>query len=228
MSNFDKVASLTSDTPLSGASPIVVNKVLKNTYILLSFCLGFSALMAYVGMAMGVGQTPAMVVSVVSILLAMFVLPSFANSVGGLPILFVITGGLGLGLAPLLGAYFGAGAGDIVMTAFTGTAGIFLGLSFYALTSKKDFSFLATFVLAGMIGVLVLAIINIFAGIPLLSLALSFAVVLLMTASILMQTSDITKGYQTNYILATMGMFISIFNLFTSLLHILGAMSGDD
>ena len=213
----------------SEAQVLSTNKVLKNTYALLSATLFFSAVMAFVSMAMELPRGIGLVSMIVAMGLIWFALPRTANSSKGLWVVFGITGLLGLGIGPLLTSYLAmANGGQIVMTAFGGTGVIFLGLSGYALTSRKDFSFLTGFLVVGM-GIAVVAMIaNIFLGMPALSLAISSAVILIMSGFILHDTSAIIRGEQTNYIVATVGMYLSIFNIFIHLLNLLGALSGDD
>jgi len=209
-------------------SALEANKVLKNTYLLLSATLAFSAVMAMVSMAVQMPPMTYMIAIIVSMVLGMFVLPKTANSSAGVGVIFLITGLLGFGLGSILNIYMAMANGpQIVATALGGTGIIFLGLSGYALTSKKDFSFLGGFLFAGMM-VLILAIIaSIFIQIPALSLAISSAVIMIMSGFILFDTSRIINGGETNYIMATYGIFLSIFNIFISLLNILGIMSDD-
>ena len=202
------------------------NKVIKNTYILLSMTLIFSGFTAFVGVASGIGHGAAIVADIVAIAMLWFVLPKTANSATGIPVIFAITGLLGFGLGPVLNYYLSVNP-SIVMTALGGTGAIFLGLSGYALTTRKDFSFLGGFVMIGMLVVLGAAILNIFLGIPALFLAVNAAVVLIMSAFILWQTSSLINNGETNYIMATAGLFLSILNLFQALLHLLGAFSDD-
>jgi len=158
--------------------------------------------------------------------LIFFALPRTANSSKGIWVVFGITGLLGFGIGPLLNAYMQiANGGQIIATAFSGTGLIFLALSGYALTSKKDFSFMAGFLMVGMVIAVVAMVANIFLGMPALSLAISSAVILIMSGFILYDTSAIIRGEQTNYILATVGMYLSIFNIFIHLLNLLGALS---
>jgi len=139
------------------------------------------------------------------------------------------SGLLGFGIGPLLNSYMQmSNGGQIVATAFSGTGLIFLGLSGYALTSKKDFSFMAGFLMVGLVIAIVAMVANIFLQMPALSLAISSAVILIMSGFILHDTSAIIRGEQTNYILATVGMYLSIFNIFIHLLSLLGVLSGDD
>jgi len=157
------------------------------------------------------------------------VLPRTANSSTGIWVVFGITGLLGFGIGPLLNSYLQLGnGGQIVATAFSGTGLIFLGLSGYALTSKKDFSFMAGFLMVGLVVALVAIVANIFLQMPALSLAISSVVILIMSGFILYDTSSIIRGEQTNDILATVGMYLSMFNIFIHLLNILGSFSGDD
>lgn len=208
---------------------VSANKVLKNTYLLLSATLAFSALMAVVSIAIQLPSWMYLVSVIGAIVMGMFVLPRTANSAAGIGVIFAITGLLGLGLGSILTMYLALPKGpEIIATAFGGTGLIFLGLSGYALTSKRDFSFLGGFVFAGMMVVVLAIIANLFLQMPALALAISGAIILLMSAFILFDTSRILKGGETNYIMATYGLYLSIFNIFVSLLQILGIMGGDD
>jgi modulator of FtsH protease len=161
-------------------------------------------------------------------LLGIFVRPKTANSASGVGVIFGITGLLGFGLGAILNIYLSLPHGEqTVAVAFGGTAFIFLGLSAYALTSKRDFSFMGGFLFAGMMVVLIAAIANIFLAMPAISLAISSVVILLMSGFILFDTSRIARGEEDNYIMATYGIYLSIFNIFISLLHLLGIM-GDE
>ena len=204
------------------------NKVLKNTYMLLSATLVFSALMAALSMALAVPSWMYLVSVIGAMLLGMFVLPRSANSGSGIGIIFLITGLLGFGLGAILTMYLALPNGpQIIGTAFGGTGLIFLGLSGYALTSKRDFSFMGGFLFAGVMVVFIAAIANIFLAMPALSLAVSAGIILLMSGFILFDTSRIINGGETNYIMATYGLYLTIFNIFISLLQILGIM-GDE
>jgi modulator of FtsH protease len=204
------------------------NKVLKNTYLLLAATLGFSALTAMLSMALAMPPWVYMATIVVAMLLGMFVLPRTAQSASGVGVLFLITGLMGFGLGSILSMYMALPNGPgIIATAFGGTALIFLGLSGYALVSKTDFSFMGGFLFAGMMVVLVAMVASLFLHMPALSLAVSGGIILLMSGFILFDTSRIKNGYETNYIMATYGIYLSIFNLFISLLQILGIMSDD-
>lgn len=219
----------TLSTARSESQILATNKVLKNTYALLSITLFFSAFMAYVSMAMQPPAGTGLFTMLAAMGLIWFALPRTANSSSGIWVVFAITGLLGFGIGPLLNAYLQtANGGQIVMTAMGGTGAIFLALSGYALTSRKDFSFMVGFLMVGMVVVIVAMIANIFLQMPMLSLAVSSAVILIMSGFILYDTSAIIRGEQTNYILATVSMYLSIFNIFIHLLNILGALSGDD
>jgi modulator of FtsH protease len=212
----------------SAGRAVETNKVLKNTYLLLSATLAFSALMAGVSMAMAVPTSMYMISVIGAMVLGMFVLPRTANSTTGIWVLFAITGLLGFGLGSILTVYLKLPHGaQIIATAFAGTGLIFLGLSGYALTTKRDFSFLGGFLFAGMMVIVLAMLANLFFAIPALALAISGAVILLMSGFILFDTSRIINGGETNYIMATYGIYLSIFNIFISLLQILGIMSDE-
>jgi modulator of FtsH protease len=202
------------------------NKIIRNTYMLLSMTLVFSGLLAFVSIAMQASHIIAFGATIVGILLLWFVLPRTQNSAAGIPVIFGITGLLGFGLGPMLSYYLAVNP-SIVMVAMGGTGTIFLGLSGYALTTRKDFSFLGGFIFVGLLVAIAAMVANLFLGIPALALAISAAVIMIMSGYILMQTSMMINGGETNYISATAGLFIAILNIFTSLLHILGAF-GDD
>jgi len=213
----------------TAGSALETNKVLRSTYALLSMTMLFSAAMAAVSMAFQMGPMAHLLSFVGSIVLIWFVLPRTANSAAGIGVVFGITGLMGFGLGPILNQYLAmTNGGQVVMTALGGTGIIFLSLSAYALTTKKDFSFLGGMLFAGFMVVLIAAIVNIFLAIPAVSLAISAAVIMIMSGFILYDTSRIINGGETNYILATVSMYLSIYNIFVSLLHILGAFSGDD
>jgi len=202
------------------------NKLIKNTYILLSMTLIFSAATAFLSVALQASFGTAFVATLVGIGLLWFVLPRTANSATGIPVIFGITGLLGFGLGPIIGYYLAVNP-SIVMTALGGTGAIFLGLSGYALTTRKDFSFMGGFLMVGLLVVIGAMILNIFLAMPALFLAVNAAIVMIMSGLILFQTSSLIRGGETNYIMATAGLFLSILNMFTALLHLFGAL-GDD
>jgi modulator of FtsH protease len=214
----------------SSTSVLSSNKLIKNTYTLLSGTLLWSALMAVVSMAMAPSPSISLVSSVGALVLIWFVLPRTANSAAGLWVVFALTGLLGFGLGPTLNYYIAAFSNgpQIIATAFGGTGIIFLGLSGYALSTKRDFSFMGGFIFAGMLVVMMASLAGLFLHMPALYLAISAAVILLMSGYILFETSQMVNGGQTNYIMATVGLYLAILNIFTSLLQLLGALSGDD
>ena len=209
-------------------SIIETNKVLRNTYMLLGMTLAFSALTAGVSMAINLPYSMGLVLSLVGFGL-LFVVHRMADSAKGLPAIFAFTGVLGAALGPMLNHYVALSGGpQLVMQALGGTAIVFFGLSAYALQSKRDFSAMTGFLVTGLIVAIVAMIANIFLAIPALSLTISSVVVLIMSGLILADTSRIIRGGETNYIRATVGLYLSIYNLFTSLLHLLGAFGGDE
>jgi modulator of FtsH protease len=211
----------------SQESALSVNKVIRNTYMLLSLTLMFSAAMAVVTMAMQVGQGTGFMLLIGGFIMT-FVVRATANSSKGLIAVFVFAGLMGAALGPTINVYLMAytNGSAIVAQALGGTALIFLSLSGYALTSGKSFNFLGGFLFTGMMVVLVAMIANIFLQIPALSLALSAGVIMLMSGFILFDTSRIINGGERNYIMATISLYLSIFNIFVHLLHLLGALTG--
>jgi modulator of FtsH protease len=213
----------------SAQSVLATNSLIRNTYILLSMTLLFSAAMAGLAMA-----TNAAVMSVWLVLGGyfglLFLTNYLRNSAWGLLAVFALTGFMGYTLGPILNIYIGhySNGSELVAYALGGTGVIFLGLSGYALTSRKDFSFMGGFLMVGILVAFIAGIANIFLGIPALSLAVSSMFVLLMAGLILYQTSAMVHGGETNYILATITLYVSIYNLFTSLLQLLGVFNGDD
>ena len=204
------------------------NKLIKNTYMLLSATLIWSAVLAVVSMAMAPSPFISIGMSLGAMALMWFVLPKTANSSTGLWVVFAITGMLGFGLGPTLNYYAALPNGpQIIATAFGGTGIIFLGLSGYALTTKRDFSFMGGFIFAGMLVVMFASLVSLFFPVPALSLAISSGVILLMSGYILFETSQMVNGGMDNYIMATVSLYIAILNIFTSLLHLLGVL-GDD
>jgi len=209
-------------------STLATNKVIRNTYTLLSITLLFSALTAGVSVAMGLPH-PGLIITLVGYFGLLFLTSKFRNSGLGLLFVFALTGFMGLTLGPIIGAYLSLPNGSqIVMTALGGTGVIFLGLSGYALTTRKDFSFMGGFLMVGILVAFLAGIGALVFSIPALSLAVSAMFVLLMSGLILYETSNIVHGGETNYIMATVTLYVSIYNLFTSLLHLLGAFGGDD
>jgi modulator of FtsH protease len=214
---------------ISSTSTISINKVLRNTYLLLSMTLLFSALMAFVSTTVNVGHGVSLMCSFGALAMIWLVLPRTANSTAGIGVVFAITGLLGFGLGPVLNMYLSLSNGaELIGTSLGGTGVIFLALSAYVLTTKKDFSFMGGFLMVGLIIVVLASLANIFLSIPALSLALSGAIIMLMSGLILFDTSRIINGGETNYIMATVSLYLSLYNIFVSLLQILGVFGGDD
>ncbi|HIG78835.1 MAG TPA: Bax inhibitor-1/YccA family protein [Cycloclasticus sp.] len=213
----------------SEASILATNKVLKNTYILLAMTLMFSAATAALSMSMNLPH-PGMIITLVGYIGLLWLTTKFRNSAIGIVCVFALTGFMGMTLGPILNMYLNAFSNghELIMTSLGGTGVIFLGLSAYALTSKKDFSFISGFLMVGILVAFLAGIGAMVFSIPALSLGVSAMFIMLMSGMILYQTSAIIHGGETNYIMATVSLYISLFNLFTSLLHILGAMSGRD
>ena len=223
-----------SNTPvrvLSGTqeSALSANKVLRNTYLLLSATLGFSAVVAGLAMAYQL-PSPGLIVTLVAYFGLLFATHKLQNSAWGILCVFALTGFLGYTLGPIISAYlrFLPNGHQVVLTALGTTAVAFLGLSAYAIKSGKDFSFLGGFLTVGILAAFVLGLVAMFFHLQTLSLVVSGMFVLAMGAFILFETSSILNGQQTNYILATVSLYVSIYNLFTSLLHLLGAAGSDD
>ena len=204
------------------------NRVLRNTYMLLGMTLAFSAVTATISMVLQLPTFMYLVFVLVGFGL-LFVVNRMADSAKGLPAIFAFTGVMGAALGPLLNVYLALPNGpNLVLQSLGGTALIFFGLSAYALQSKRDFSFMGGFLFAGLLVAIVAMIANIFLAIPALSLTISAAVVMIMSGLILMDTSRIVHGGETNYIRATVSLYLNIFNLFVHLLHLLGVFGGDD
>lgn len=209
-------------------SVVSTNKVLKNTYMLLGMTLLFSAVTAGISMAMGLPHGAALVLMLVGFGL-LFVVNRMADSSKGLLAIFAFTGVMGASIGPMLGHYLSMSNGPaLVMQALAGTAIVFFGLSAYALTTRKDFSFMGGFLFVGLLVAVVASIANIFLAIPALSLTISAAVIMIMSGLILFDTSRIIHGGETNYIRATVSLYLSIYNLFVHMLQLLGVFGGDD
>ena len=208
---------------------IVINRTLRSTYQLLAATLLFSGLMAFLSMSL---ELPffGIWITLGGYFGLLFLVTKLRNSASGILAVFALTGFMGLTLGPIISAYtrFFSNGTELVAMAMTGTAVIFLSLSFYALYSQKDFSFLSGFLTAGIIVAFLAGIAAYFFNIPTLSLTVSAAFILLMSGLILFETSNIIRGGETNYIMATVTLYISIYNLFLSLLQILGVFSGED
>lgn len=212
----------------AGTTVVTTNKLIRNTYTLLSMTLLFSAVTATLSVMLNMPRMTYLVSIGAAFALMWFVLPRTAQSASGLGVVFAITGLLGFALGPILSMYLQLPQGpQIVATALGGTGVIFLGLSAYALTTRRDFNFMGGFLFVGILVVLAASLANIFFAMPAMSLAISAAVVMLMSGFILFDTSRMINGGVDNYILATIGLYMNIFNLFVSLLQILGITRDD-
>ncbi len=211
----------------SQTAALSTNKMVRNTYMLLAMTLAFSALTAGLSMALNLPH-PGVIITLVGYFGLLFLTTKFRNSGLGLAFVFALTGFMGYTLGPVLNAYLALPNGtQVVMMAMGGTAAIFLGLSAYALTTRKDFSFMGGFLMVGILVAFLAGLGAIFFHMPMLSLAVSAMFVLLMSGVILFETSNIIHGGETNYIMATVSLYVAIFNLFTSLLQLLGFASND-
>tara|TARA_B100000959_G_C14971069_1_gene619727 strand:+ start:196 stop:888 length:693 start_codon:yes stop_codon:yes gene_type:complete len=230
---MERLRTMINRQTLSATRPVVqgveFNKVLKNTYALLSATLLFSGATAGLSMMMH-WPHPGLIITLVGYFGLMFAASRFRNSALGLVFVFALTGFMGLTLGPIISLYVNSlpNGDQLVMTALGGTGLIFLGLSAYALTSRKDFSFMGGMLFAGILVAFLAGLGAAIFSIPALSLAVSAMFILLMSGMILYQTSAIIHGGETNYIMATITLYVAIYNLFLSLLHILGIFGGDD
>jgi modulator of FtsH protease len=235
MNDFNRSTSLPRRDAPFGVSPQrtlstdhpAAAKVLRNTYALLSLTLLFAAGVAAVGVAMG-APSPGLLVTLVGYFGLLFAVHKLQNSGWAIPVVFALTGFMGYTLGPMLSATLQLpGGAQTIATALGATGATFLALSAYVLATRKDFSFMGGFLFAGMVLAIVMGLGAIFFEMPGLALAVSGMVALLSVGLILFETSRIVNGGETNYVLATVGLFVSIFNLFTSLLHIMGVGSSD-
>ncbi len=209
-------------------SVLGTNKVIRNTYMLLSMTLLFAAITAATSVALRLPH-PGIVLTLIGYFGLLYATTKLRNSGWGLVSVFALTGFMGYTLGPIVSHYLGLpNGGQTVMMAMAGTAAIFLGLSGYALTTRKDFSFMGGFLTVGILIAFLAGLAAIFFEIPALSLTVSAAFVLLMSGLILFETSNIIHGGETNYVMATLSLFVSIFNLFTSLLQLLGFAGSSD
>lgn len=211
------------------ASILATNKLIKNTYLLLSMTLLFSAFTAGMAMLLKLPH-PGLLVTLVGYFGLLFLTSKFSNSAWGLVCVFALTGFMGLTLGPILSMYIEAFSNghELVMMALGGTGAIFLGLSAYALTTRKDFSYLGGFLMVGIVVAFLAGIGAVVFTIPALSLAVSSMFIVLMAGMILFQTSALVNGGETNYILATVSLYVTIYNLFVSILQLLGVFGGEE
>ena len=204
------------------------HRVLRNTYLLLALTLGFSALVAGAAAALHLPH-PGVLITLVGYFGLLYMVNRNRDRGAGVGWVFALTGFMGYTLGPVISFYLHMPAGaQIVMTALGGTAAIFLGLSAYALTTKRDLSFMGGFLFVGVLVAFLAGLAALLFQIPALSLAVSAVFVLLMSGMILWETQNIVRGGETNYVMATVSLYVSLFNLFTSLLHLLGFASSNE
>jgi len=209
-------------------SALATNKVLRNTYMLLSMTLLFSAAMAGVSIALKLPSFGLLSLAVYFGLL--FLTNKFKNSAIGILCVFALTGFLGLSLGPLLTMFLEGvpNGGELVMTALGATGAVFAGMSAIALTTRKDFSFMSGFLTVGILGAFAVSLIGyFFGGLGAYQLLMSYVWVALMAGYMLYTTSEIINGGETNYLMATVSLYVAIYNMFVNLLMIFG-MGGDD
>jgi modulator of FtsH protease len=227
----DRYRSIDTGSMSSRSATAVIDnaahRVLRNTYMLLSITLAFSALTAGVSAALRLPH-PGILLTLAGYFGLLFLVNKYRDRGLGVALVFALTGFMGYTLGPIISHYLDMPGGtQIVMTALGGTAAIFMGLSAYALVSKRDLSFMGGFLTIGILVAFLAGLAALFFNIPALSLTVSAVFVLLMSGMILYETNNIVRGGETNYVMATLTLFVSIFNLFTSLLHLLGFASKD-
>ncbi|MBT8765033.1 Bax inhibitor-1/YccA family protein [Pseudomonas boanensis] len=210
------------------AEQLEVSRVLRNTYGLLALTLAFSGLVAYVAQQMRVPY-PSIFVVLIGFYGLFFLTVKLRDSAWGLVSTFALTGFMGYTLGPILNMYLGMpNGGEVVSSAFAMTALVFFGLSAYVLTTRKDMSFLGGFITAGFFVLIGATLVSLFFNISGLQLAISAGFVVFSSVCILFQTSAIIHGGERNYIMATISLYVSIYNLFISLLQLIGVFSSDD
>ena len=208
-------------------SLLSTHKVLRNTYFLLGLTMAFSAVVAYISMSLNLPY-PNLIVLLVGFYGLLFVTNRLANSAWGILAAFTFTGFMGYTIGPILNIYVARGMEDLIMLAFAGTAIVFFVCSAYVLTTKKDMSFLSTAIFSLFIVLLLGIVASFFFQIPALAVGISALFVVFSTMTILYETSNIIHGGETNYIRATVSIYVSIYNLFISLLRLLSIFSSDD
>jgi modulator of FtsH protease len=241
MSNFDNQAKVTTlraspdgsvfsapDASTGAVASDSARRVLRNTHALLSMTILFSAGVAALSVSQGWGS-PGLIVTLVGYFGLLFAVTKMRNSGWAVPLVFALTGFMGYTLGPMLSHMLKMpGGADTITMALAATGATFLGMSFWATVSKRDFSFMGGFLFAGLVIAIVLGIANIWVQSSALALAISAMVALVSAALILFETQQIVQGGQTNYVMATVNLYVSIFNLFTSLLSLMGAGGSDD
>ncbi len=214
--------------PAGAHSAVGTGRVLRNTYALLSMTLLFSAAIAAVSVALQ-WPAPGILLTLGGYFGLLFVVHKFQNSGWALPAVFALTGFMGYTLGPVLAKSLALpGGAQVVAMALAATGATFLALSAWVLTTRRDFSFMGGFLFAGMVITLLTGLGAMFLQMPALGLVVAAMVALLSAGLILYETSRIVTGGESNYVLATVGLYVSIFNLFTSLLSLFGVGSSDD
>lgn len=213
---MDRIVSSSRDSSL-----LSTHRVLRNTYFLLGLTLAFSALTATLSTVFAL-PAPGLILMLAGFYGLMFLTYRLANSPSGILAAFAFTGFLGYCLGPILNSFLSAGMGDVIGLALGGTALVFFCCSAYVLTTRKDMSFLSGMLMAGFVVLLIAVVANLFLNIPALHMAISVLFVLFSTGAILWETSNIIHGGETNYIRATVSLYVSIYNIFVSLLSLLG------
>jgi len=208
-------------------SLLSTHKVLRNTYFLLGLTMAFSAVVAYISMSLNLPY-PNLIVLLVGFYGLLFITNRLANSAWGILAAFAFTGFMGYTIGPILNMYVARGMEDLIMLAFAATAIVFFACSAYVLTTKKDMSFLSTAIFSLFIVLLLGIVASFFFQIPALAVGISALFVVFSTMTILYETSNIIHGGETNYIRATVSIYVSIYNLFISLLRLLSIFSSDD
>jgi modulator of FtsH protease len=231
--NQNQFSTAVSDNtlyPATGQSShsLEVQRVLRNTYALLAMTLIFSASVAAAAVTWK-WPSPGLVLTLIGYFGLLFAIHRLQNSAWALPLVFGLTGFMGYTLGPILTHYLSVPGGAQTVSMALGATGVtFMALSAYALTSRKDFSFMGSFLFMGMIIAMLAGLAAIFLDIPALSLAVSAMVALLSAGLILFETSQIVNGGERNYVMATVSLFVSVFNLFTSLLALFGIGGNSD
>ena len=200
------------------------NKVLRQTYILLGMNVLFSALCAYAGMLMNIGRINPLIAIVALVGLSIAIRANRTNGLG-IVLLFALTGFLGLYIANVLNLFVAYGMGSVVVKALVGTGIIFFGLSAYVLFTGTNFTFLGAFLFTGLLVAFLAGLGAMFFNMTALSVAVSAAFLVIFSGYVLYDTSRIIEGEETNYISATLDLFMDIFNIFVSLLNILSAFN---
>jgi len=226
--NMARTATIAAGQSGSRESALATNKVLRNTYILLSMTLLFSAATAGLSMAFNLPH-PGLILTLVGYFGLLFATHKLRNSGWGIVAVFGLTGFMGLTLGPMLTVYTQAipNGSELVMTALGATGAIFLALSAFVLTTKKDLSFMSGFLMVGTIGVFVVSMLGLFFDFSAFQMMISTVWIIVSSGWILWQTSEIINGGERNYISATVMLYVSLYNIFVNLLMILG-MGGND